>query len=70
MSIKLKCLSKRSPATEPQQLTLNAPVTSAADDIHKNCFFVVFFFFFFFSEKIRIDISCECSARHWIHMKH
>ena len=48
MSIKLKCLSKRSPATEPQQLTLNAPVTSAADDIHKNCFFVVFFFFFFF----------------------
>ena len=33
-------------------LTLKAPITNAADDIHKYCF----------SEKIRLDISCESSV--------
>ena len=36
---------------------------TAADDIHK-------YFFKRFSEKIRLDISCESSARQRIHMKH
>ena len=40
-------------------LTLKAPITTAADDIHKNCF----------SEKIRLDVSSESSARQRIHMK-
>ena len=44
-------------------LTLKAPLTTAADDIHK-------YFFIFFSEKIDFDISCESSARQRIHMKH
>ena len=43
-------------------LTLKAPTTTAADDIHQ-------YFFIFFSEKIRLDISCESSARQKIHMK-
>ena len=42
------------------------PITTAADDIHKY-FFIVFFFFF--SEKIRLDVSSESSARQRIHMK-
>ena len=36
-------------------LTLKAPITTAADDIHK--------YFHCFSEKIRLDISSESSAR-------
>ena len=40
-------------------MILKASITTAADDIHK----------YFFSEKIRLDISCESSARHKIHMK-
>ena len=44
-------------------LTLKAPTTTAADDIHK------YFSFFFLSEKIRIDVSSESSARQRIHMK-
>ena len=35
---------------------------TAADDTHK-------YFFHCFSEKIRLDISCESSARQRIHMK-
>ena len=35
------------------------PITTAADDIHKHCF----------SEKIRLDVSSESSARQRIHMK-
>ena len=43
-------------------LTLKVPITTAADYIHKY-FFIVF-------RKIRLDISCESSARQRIHMKH
>ena len=43
-------------------LTLKTPVTTAADDIHKYVFNV-------FSEKIRLDVSSESSARQRIHMK-
>ena len=43
-------------------LTLKAPVTTAADDIHK-------YFSIVFSEKIRLDVSSESSARQRIHMK-
>ena len=42
-------------------LTLKVPITTAADDIHK--------YFSCFSEKIRLDISSESSARQRIHMK-
>ena len=45
------------------RLTLKAPITTAADDIHKY-FFIVFFF-----RKIRLDVSSESSARQRIHMK-
>ena len=41
-------------------LTLKAPITTAADDIHK--------YFSFFSKKIRLGISCKSSARQRIHM--
>ena len=44
-------------------LTLKAPVTTAADNIHK-------YFFYCFPKKIRLDVSCESSARQRIHMKH
>ena len=44
-------------------LTLKALITTAADDIHK-------YFFIVFSEKIRLDVSCESSARQRIHSKH
>ena len=50
-------------AKENKELTLKAPITTAADDIHK-------YFFFVFSEKIRLDISCESSALQRIHMKY
>ena len=39
------------------------PISTAADDIYK-CFYIVF------SEKIRLDISCESSAKQRIRMKH
>ena len=53
---------------EPQKneihsLILKAPITTAADDII-NIFSLVFF-----SEKIRLDVSSESSARQRIHMK-
>ena len=38
-------------------LTLKAPITTAADDIRN------------LSEKIRLDVSSESSARQRIHMK-
>ena len=43
-------------------LTLKVPIMTAADDIHK-------YFFHCFSEKIRLDLSSESSARQRIHMK-
>ena len=43
-------------------LTFKAPIRTAADDIHH-------YFFHCFSEKIRLDVSSESSARQWIHMK-
>ena len=43
-------------------LTLKAPITTAADDIHK-------YFFIVFSQKIRLDITSESSARQRIHIK-
>ena len=43
-------------------LTLKAPITTAAADIHK-------YFFHCFSEKIRLDISSESFTRQRIHMK-
>ena len=46
----------------PAHLCFKAPVTTAADDIHK-------YFFHCFSEKIRLEISCESTARQRIHMK-
>ena len=42
------------------KLTLKAPVTTAADDIHK---------FHCFSEKIKVDVASESSARQRIHME-
>ena len=30
----------------------------------------ILFFYYYFSEKIRLDISCESSARQMIHMKY
>ena len=38
------------------------PITTAADDIHK-------LFFHYFSEKIKLDVSSDSSARQRIHMK-
>ena len=66
--VHLKCnfvhrISKRWQRKTCDPLTLKAPITTAADDIYK-------YFFFFFSEKIRLDISCQSSARQRIHMKH
>ena len=43
-------------------LTLKVPIAIAADNIHK-------YFFIVFSEKIRLDVSTESSARQRIHMK-
>ena len=47
--------------------TRKATVTTAADDILE---YVCFFFFFFEREKIRLDISCETSARQRFHMNY
>ena len=44
------------------QLALKAPITTAADDIHK-------YFFIVFSRKIKLDVASESSARQGIHMK-
>ena len=44
------------------QLTLKAPITTAADDIHN--------IFLCFLEKIRLDVSSESSARQRFHMKY
>ena len=44
-----------------QEPTFKAPITTATDDIHV--------FFHHFSEKIRLDISSDSSARQRIHMK-
>ena len=44
-------------------LTLKAPIMTAADDSLE-------YFFQHFSEKIRLDILCESSARQRIHIKH
>ena len=44
------------------KLNPKVPIKTAADDIYK-------YFFGYFSEKIRLDISCESSARQRIHMK-
>ena len=44
-------------------INFKALITTAADDIHKYCFIV-------FSEKIRLDVSSESSARQRIHLKH
>ena len=46
-------------------LTLKAPITTAADNIHT--YFL--FFIFFFPEKIRLDVLSESSVRQRIHMK-
>ena len=43
----------------PENLTLKAPITTAADDN----------FFYYFSEKTSLDIPCELSAWQTIHMK-
>ena len=43
-------------------LTLKAPITTEADDIHK-------YFSHCFSEKIRLDDSSESSARQRIRLK-
>ena len=45
-------------------LTLKAPITTAADNIHK---YIVFFHCF--SVKIRLNVSSESSARQRIHLK-
>ena len=44
-------------------LSLEAPIRIAADDSPELFFIVI-------SEKIRLDVSCESSARQRIHMKH
>ena len=56
--------------TGQEKLTLKAPITTAADDIHKYSFIVFFFFFFFSSEKLRLDVLSESSARQRIRKKH
>ena len=49
-------------SSDTSKLTLKAPITTAADDSHN-------YFFHCFSEKIRLDVSSESSARQRIHMK-
>ena len=46
-----------------ERLRFKAPITAAADDIHK-------YFFHCFSERIRLDVSSESSARQRIHLKY
>ena len=43
-------------------LTLQVPIRTAADDIHK-------YFFIVFLEEIKLDVSSESSARQRVHMK-
>ena len=43
-------------------VTLKAPITTSADDIHK-------IFLHCFLEKIRLDVSSESSSRQRIHLK-
>ena len=43
-------------------LTLKAPSKVAADD--------TYFFYFYLLKKIRLDVSCESSARQRIYMKY
>ena len=45
-----------------KDLTRKAPIMTAADDSHE-------IFFHCFSEKMRLDVSSESSARQRIHMK-
>ena len=47
---------------EQKLLTLKAPITTAAVDSHKYLFIV-------FSEKIRLGVPSESSARQRVHMK-
>ena len=42
-------------------LSLNVPITTVADDSLK-------YFFIIFQRKIRLDISCELSAKQTVHM--
>ena len=51
-----------SPSKKGLSLTLEAPITTAADGIHK-------YFFHCFAGKIRLDVSGESSAKQRIHMK-
>ena len=44
-------------------LTLKAPSKIAADDT-----FIIFYFYL--SKKIRLDVSCESSAKQVIHIKY
>ena len=50
---KMQCLV-RSNTENKAVLTLKAPITTAADDIHK--------YFHCFSEKIRLEVSSDSSA--------
>ena len=43
-------------------LTLKAPITTTADD--------TFVFYFYVLKKIKLDVSCESSARQRINMKY
>ena len=55
-----------------EELTLKAPITTAADDIQAPITIAaddIQFFFRCFSEKIRLDVSSQSSARQRIHMK-
>ena len=74
--VELKKKNQSRFVSQYENLTLKAPIMTAADDIYK-------YFFIVFSEKIRLDIlcessarqirlniSCESSARQRIHMKH
>ena len=42
----------------------------STDNSLEYCFHCIFLCLFFFPEKIRLDISCESSARQRIHVKH
>ena len=50
------------PGNPSRKMTLKAPITTAADNLHT-------YFFHCFSEKIRLDVSNESSARRRSHMK-
>ena len=51
--VELKKKNQSRFVSQYENLTLKAPIMTAADDIYK------YFFIVFFSEKIRLDISCE-----------